>query len=446
MTKNTEIWQFYHIYPLGFCNAPKYNDLRLKPTFRLDLVRKWVSHLKSIGINALYFGPIFESTHHGYDIIDYYDIDRRLGTLESVKTLFEFLHESGFKIIIDGIFNHTGRDFWAFKDIQKNGQNSRYNEWYSNLNFTYKSSYNDDFSYDSWNGCDDLVKLNLYNKEVRNHLFGAVKMWIEYLKIDGIRLDSCDSLDLTFIKELCRFSRKLDPNIWLMGEIIHGDYRKWVNDEMLDSVTNYVCYKGLWSSLNDSNFFEIAYTLNQQYGANGMYSNLLLYNFVDNHDVNRAASILNNSFHLYPLYIMLYTIPGIPSIYYGSEWGWSGKKIHSDDYPLRPFIEIEQVENLAPHLDLKKVIIKLSKIRAQLKEIRLGSYFAIHTAFKQFIYCRKLGNDEIIIAINSDNREVEVELKKPINGYDILNDEDVKKNSDRSLKIYPNWGRIIKKV
>ena len=161
---------FYHIYPLGFCGCPEYNDGKVE--YRLDKVLNWIPHLKEMGINAIYFGPVFQSKKHGYDTSDYYTIDCRLGDNASFKHICEELHKNGIRIVLDGVFNHVGRDFWAFKDVQHNGDCSQYCGWFQNLNFGGRSPYNDPFWYEGWSGHYDLVKLNLHNQAVVDHLNG----------------------------------------------------------------------------------------------------------------------------------------------------------------------------------------------------------------------------------------------------------------------------------
>ncbi|MFY0574859.1 alpha-amylase family glycosyl hydrolase [Cystobacter fuscus] len=275
-------------------------------------------------MNALYLGPVFESSSHGYDTADYSKVDRRLGTNADLSRLVAAMRAAGIRVILDGVFHHVGRDFWAFRDVQVHGERSRYRDWFSGLQFGKRSPYGDAFSYDGWSGHYNLVKLNLQNAEVRAHLFGVVEQWISEFGIEGLRLDVAEVMDVSFLRDLAAFCRRLRPDFWLLGEAIHGDYRRLGNPETLDSVTNYECYKGLYSSLNDRNYFEIAYSLQRQFGENGIYRDLLLYNFVDNHDVNRIASTLKDPAHLLPLHLMLFTIPGVPSIYYGSEWGQEG--------------------------------------------------------------------------------------------------------------------------
>ena len=317
---------FYHIYPLGFTGAPLQNEGEATAGGRILEVLDWIEHFKELGINAIYFGPIFESVSHGYDTTDYYQTDSRLGSKEDFKKVFTALHENGIRVIVDGVFNHVGRKFFAFLDVQKNLEQSDYKDWFCNLNFSWQSPLGDSFSYENWHGAAELVKLNLRNPAVCEHLLGAVGMWMDELGIDGLRLDAADCVDREFFKRLHSFTKGKRGDFWLMGEIIHGDYRVWANDEMLDSVTNYECWKGIYSSHNDKNYFEIAYSLKRQFGQGGLYENLCLYNFLDNHDVNRIGSLLKQRENLKNAYTLLYMMPGIPSIYYGSEWGIEGVK------------------------------------------------------------------------------------------------------------------------
>lgn len=437
-------WRMYHIYPMGFCQAPTKNDFSSAPQPRLDQIKDWIPHLKSLEINALYLGPIFESTSHGYDTQDYYAVDRRLGTIQSVKSLIEHLHQEGIKVILDGVFNHVGRDFWAFRDLLWHQEKSWYKDWFAHVNFHHRSPYKDRFSYEGWNGHYNLVKLNLQNPDVVHHLLDAVKMWITELQIDGLRLDACDVVDMNFLSQLSAFTKKIKPDFWLMGEIIHGDYRRWVNESMLDSVTNYECYKGLWSSMNDTNLFEIEYALTRQFGENGLYKHCSLYNFTDNHDVSRVASSLKNPFHLHPLYLLLFTMPGIPSIYYGSEWGIEGKKISGTDHPLRPYINREQMEKGNFGKNVKETIIRLSKIRKTLKALKGGDYKTLHISLSQLAFRRTYEDQQVIVLLNIEEKSKEISLNIPISGYDLLNHEEMSVTAKDTILLYPNWGRIIK--
>mgnify|MGYP003291173224 CR=1 FL=1 len=388
----------YHIYPLGFCGCERFrSEAKDLNNGRILKVIEWIPHLKSMNMNAVYFGPVFESFEHGYDTTDYYTIDKRLGTNEEFGKVCEELHKNGIRVILDGVFNHVGRDHFAFKDLQQNGQNSRYKDWFSGVNFGGRSPYGDNFSYDGWNGCYNLVKLNLYNNEVVEHLFGAVKMWIEKWSIDGIRFDAADCLTDDFIRRIHTLTRGMRPDFWLMGEIIHGQYNHWANPEMFDCVTNYQCYKGIYSSHNDRNYFEIAHSIDYQ---NGQYGNLYMYNFLDNHDVSRLMSVLKDPARVECCYTMMYGMYGVPSIYYGSEFGIYGAKGHGAeaDLPVRPCLDLNNIPDRND--ELLKHISALGAIRLSSPAIQTGGYSKMELRNQTFSFKREKDGEEVYVLLN----------------------------------------------
>lgn len=397
----------YHIYPLGFTGAPRYNEKEAAQEHRILKVLEWIPHLKSLGINVVYFGPVFESGSHGYDTWDYYKTDSRLGSKEDFQKVFGVLHQNGIRVILDGVFNHVGRGFFAFEDLQKHLESSAYKDWFCNLNFSWNSPLGDPFSYEDWHGAAELVKLNLRNPAVCDYLLGAVEMWMEELGIDGLRLDAADCVDQEFFRRLRSFTKGRREDFWLMGEIIHGDYRIWANNEMLDSVTNYECWKGIYSSHNDKNYFEIAHSLKRQFGQGGLYENLRLYNFLDNHDVNRIGTLLTKKENLKNVYTLLYLMPGIPSIYYGSEWGIEGRKGQGmdADLPLRPELKLEQMERKNPELIAH--LEELAKVRLNSNAVKKGSYEDILIRNEQFVFARAWEEEQVLTALNlADHSEV----------------------------------------
>jgi len=391
----------YHIYPLGFCGCEKFraevSDTAELPKGRILKVLEWIPHLKKMNFNAVYFGPVFESFEHGYDTTDYRKIDKRLGTNEEFKTVCDELHKNGIRVILDGVFNHVGRDFFAFKDLQEKGQGSQYRDWFAGVNFGGRSPYSDSFSYEGWNGHYNLVKLNLYNGDVVNYLFDAVKMWIEEWGIDGIRFDAADCLADDFIKRIHGFTRSLRPDFWLMGEIIHGQYNRWANREMFDCVTNYQCYKGIYSSHNDRNYFEIAHSIEYQ---TGQYGNIYMYNFLDNHDVARLMSVLRNPDHAECCYTMMYGMYGVPSVYYGSEFGIRGEKGKGADADaaIRPCLELDDIPDRNDVL--MQHIAELGAIRLSVPAIQSGSYAKIELKNQTFLFKRELDGDIVYFALN----------------------------------------------
>ncbi|MEG0527853.1 MAG: DUF1653 domain-containing protein [Longicatena sp.] len=408
---------FYHIYPLGLCGAPRFHEETI--THSITKVLDWIPHLKQMQINALYLGPVFESYEHGYDTSDYRMLDRRLGDNEDFKRVCDALHEEGIHIVLDGVFNHVGREFFAFKDILKNRENSKYLNWFVNVRFDQNNPYNDGFNYDTWQGYHNLIKLNLKNEEVVQYLLESVGMWMDDFHVNGLRLDAADCIDLEFFHRLKGYCKGKDESFWLMGEIIHGDYTVWANNDTLDSVTNYECYKGLYSSHNDKNYFEIGHSLNRQFAKGGIYEHLHLYNFVDNHDVNRLASTLKDKIDLVNVYALLYTMPGIPSVYYGSEWAMEGKKHDGSDADIRPSIEIEKMKDIP----LTKHIAKLGSIRQQYPVLFDGAYESISLKNVQFVFKRYNEEMSLTIVLNVADTDCEVDIaSQGMDLFDVLED------------------------
>ena len=396
---------FYHIYPLGLTGAPKHNDYSA-PVSRLNTLLPWIDHIKEIGCTALYIGPLFESVGHGYETTDYKKLDSRLGTNEDLKNFVAACHEKGIKVIFDGVFNHTGRDFFAFKDIQQNREHSRYLNWYCNVNFGGNNEYNDGFSYENWGGYNLLVKLNQRNPEVQNYICDVIRFWVSEFDVDGIRLDAADVLDFDFMRALRRTAAEVKEDFWLMGEVIHGDYSRWVNGETLHSVTNYALHKALYSGHNDHNYFEIAHTV--KYLQN--MGNLDLYNFVDNHDVERIYTKLSNKALFAPVHVLLYTLPGIPSIYYGSEVGIEGKKEKFSDDSLRPALNLKDYADAVQKNPCTALIAALGKVRQHTPALSYGSYAELQLTNRQFAFARDLDGVRVIVTVNNDDNAAGMSL------------------------------------
>lgn len=388
---------FYQIYPLGFCGAPFENDGVLE--HRISKVKEWIPHIKRLGADAIYFSPVFESDTHGYNTRDYKKIDVRLGDNNDFKELCDNLHQNGIKVVIDGVFNHVGRGFAPFIDVCKNRENSPYYHWFY-IDLNGNSNYNDGLWYEGWEGNFDLVKLNLNNNEVIEYLLDAVKFWIDEFDIDGIRLDVAYCLSLDFLRKLRAFTDSIKDDFFLVGEMLHGDYNQRMNDEMLHSATNYECYKGLYSSFNSMNMFEINHSLLRQFGPEQwtLYKGKHLLSFVDNHDVTRVAGILENKSHLPLIYALLFGMPGIPCIYYGSEWGAVADKTQGDP-ALRPCFD-KPVFN-----GLTNFIAKLATVKKKNNILNYGDFTSVVLTNKQCIFKREFNGERIYICINADEND-----------------------------------------
>ena len=389
---------FYQIYPLGFCGASFENDGVCNKN--ITSVIDWIPHLKKLGINAIYFSPIFESDTHGYNTRDYTLIDKRLGTNEDFAKVCKELHNNDIKVVLDGVFNHVGRGFWAFQDVLKNRESSPYVSWFDRIAFDGNSNYNDGLWYEGWEGNFDLVKLNLRNEDVINHIFDAIRGWVNEFDIDGLRLDVAYCLDHDFIRRLRDLANNIKPDFYLIGETLHGDYNMIMNDSMLHSVTNYECYKGLHSSFNSMNMFEIIHSLKRQFDRDPwcLYTGKHLLSFVDNHDVTRVASILNNENHLPLIYALCFGMPGIPCVYYGSEWGTKADKSQGDP-ALRPCFDRPEWN------ELTDIISQYAKVKKASKALNYGNFTSVVLTNKQCVFKREFDGEVVYVAINADENE-----------------------------------------
>ena len=402
--------EFYHIYPIGLTGAPRKNESE-ETVHRFSTLEQWLPHIADLGCTAIYIGPLFESTTHGYDTKDYKQVDRRLGDNADFAAYVKKAHELGIKVVVDGVFNHTGREFFAFRDIQEKREQSPYCGWYKGIWFGGNTCYNDGFSYEAWRNCFELVNLNLQNQQVRDYLLDVIDFWIDEFDIDGIRLDAADVLDFDFMRGLRRLANEIKPEFWLMGEVIHGDYSRWANPEMLHSVTNYELHKGLWSGHNDHNYFEIAHTMRR---LQGLCHDTRLYLFSDNHDVERLPNKLRNREHIRHIAILVYTLWGIPSIYYGSEFGIEGKKEWGSDWPLRPCLELDDFKDAETTNPVTSVYAALGKLKAELPELTWGEVKELQLTTQCYAFARVLDGKASVIVLNNGDSPAQLEFPLPV--------------------------------
>ena len=386
----------YQIYPLGLCGAPAENDGHLE--HRILRLLDWAEHIRALGADTVLLNPVFDSDRHGYDTRDYLHLDPRLGTDDDLAQVCQTFHQAGLRVLLDGVFNHVGRGFWAFRDVQEKKWDSPYKDWF-HLDFGGNTNYNDGFWYEGWEGHNELVKLNLCNPAVVEHQFQAIRSWVERFDIDGLRLDVAYCLSPDYLRQLRSFTQHLKPDFVLVGETLHGDYNRWMGPELCHSVTNYECYKGLWSSFNSLNLFEIAHSLNRQFGAEQwtLYKGAHLLSFLDNHDVTRIASQLTDPDHLRPAYALMFGMPGVPAVYYGSEWGIQGEK-RDGDAALRPALEKPEWN------DLTDFIAKLARAKRNSPALCRGGYRNVLLTNRQLIFERACPEERVLVAINADHQ------------------------------------------
>ena len=422
----------YHIYPLGLCGCSHEN--RGQNEYHFDKLNQWSIHAKDMGCTCIYIGPLFESQSHGYDTTDYRKVDRRLGSNQDFKDFIQRCHNMNIKVIVDGVFNHTGRNFFAFQDLKKNRENSVYKDWYCNVNFWGNNEYNDGFFYDSWGGCNSLPRLNNANYKVRQYHFETVRYWIREFDSDGIRLDAADVLDFNFMRELRGLTNNIKNEFWLLGEVIHGDYRQWVNDSTLHSVTNYAMHHAIYSSHNSHNYFEVAHGVKRMVD---MYGDSKLYNFLDNHDVSRIYNKLYNKQHLYNVSLLLYTIPGIPSIYYGSEFCVSGDKQSGSDWNLRPCLELNDYSSFYEKSEITKLLCKLGDAKKKYPELTYGYYQELYLTNRQYAYSRIINNRAVVVILNNDDYDSHMEITIP---FEVDKAENILNNNTGRFNIFKKQG------
>lgn len=318
---------------------------------------------------------MFSSDHHGYDTRDYCKIDERLGTNEDFIEICKNLHDRGMRVVLDGVFNHVGRGFFAFQDVLNNRENSQYKDWFR-IDFNGNSPYNDGFYYEGWEGHYELVKLNLDHPDVQNYLLSAVDYWIDAFDIDGIRLDVAYSLPRWFMAMLKDHCRQKKADFFLLGEVLGDNAGYMFSEAHLDSITDYPGFKGLWSSFNSLNMFEMAHTIKRNYGE--MYR------------------------------------------------GQTGKKEQGSDDSLRP-----EFTKPMPN-DLTKYIKKLISIRNQSSALQKGEFKELVLTNKQFVFERNDQQERIIVALNLDDQEFTISLNE--NLISLIDQQEIENQGQIVLK------------
>ena len=382
----------YQIYPLGMCGAPLTNDGVVTP--RIRKVLGFIPHLRRLGVTAVYFSPLFDAPTHGYDTRDFRTLDARLGTNDDLRCVCDALHAAGIRVLFDGVFNHVGREFPPFRDLREKRWESRYRDWFY-PHFDGDTPYHDGFRYDCWEGHYELPRLNLRNPEVEQYLFECVRFWHDTFGVDGLRLDVAYSLDREFLAHLKAFTRTLSPDFPLIGEVLFGDYGLIVREGLLDSCTNYENYKSTYSAINSRNLYELSYSLNRQFGREPwcIYRGRHLLTFLDNHDVSRIATTLTDGRNLPLAFALQMTTPGVPQIYYGSEWGIPGAKADGDP-ALRPAAEAPRWEPLTDR------IAAMIALRRAAPVLRHGDYHNLMEGNEFLLFERAFDGARAVVGVN----------------------------------------------
>src|SRR5215469_6454716 len=392
------IW--WHVYPLGFVGAETIAEAKSK-SHRIRRLIDWLEYVVELGISGILLGPIFSSSTHGYDTIDYFEIDPRVGDCEDFLKLVKAAKDRGLRVILDGVFNHVGSGFPIFQDALDAGGDTPGSRW-----FRRKRSTNNvglEAGYENFEGHPNLIALNHANSEVAEFVIRVMCHWLS-TGIDGWRLDAAYAVPTEFWAEVLHRVRAIFPQAYFVGEVIHGDYTSVVKRGGLDSVTQYEVWKAIWSSINDRNFFELAWALNRH---NACLESFVPMTFVGNHDVTRIASQIQDGRHLDHAMVILLTIGGTPSIYYGDEQAYRATKEHrvGGDDAIRPAFPEEGRAALAPcDWRMYRLHQQLIGLRRRNAWLHGAKTHIVQLGNTHFAYQSVWQNQRIVVALNLDDK------------------------------------------
>lgn len=359
------VW--WHVYPLGFLGAERFALPAGSPvSHRLPNLVQWLDYSVELGIEGWILGPVFASSSHGYDTIDHQRIDPRLGDADDLANLIQAAHDRGLRIVLDGVFNHVGRDFEPFARTLADGPGSEFAHW-----FRIDWEAEDGPRAANFEGHDQLVALDHSSGDVAAYVNSVLDRWAA-IGVDGWRFDAAYAVPTPFWCSVTGTYRPDHPGCWLFGEVIHGDYVEIVREGGLDSVTQYELWKAIASSINDANFYELAHALGRH---NEFLDVFVPVTFLGNHDTTRIASTLQDHAHLPHALAILFTVGGTPVIYAGDEQGYTGVKYEregGDDEVRPPFPDSPAEFSLLGHAthELHRTLIDFRNARPWLADAR----------------------------------------------------------------------------
>ena len=443
---------YYQIFPERFCNGDTSNDPKDtqgwgEPPTRenymggdLEGVRIKIPYLKELGIEVIYFNPIFKADfNHKYATTDYYSIDPCFGSNEEFGNLVKELHENGIKVVLDGVFNHTGIHFMQFEDVCKNGSASQYYDWFlpckeKEITVTHKD-------YECVGAYKYMPKLNSSNPEVRKFIVDVMDFWIRQYGIDGWRLDVADEVDSTVWQEARAVLKERYPDIILIGET-WGYGGMLTSAKRLDSVMNYMFRDALrdyfgYEKLSASGF---NHRINRMLGLYKTETHNVLYNLIDSHDTERFLFYCNSDVARMKLAVAFQLLfVGSPALYYGDEVGITG----DNDPDCRKCMEWQEEKQNKELLNWYKTFIRLRK---EHEAIRKGSYRSVLISDENdfLAFERTLNNERIIVMINKGDSVFMIDAKDLEDGTDLITEETVQSETDGKIAVGPGSVRVIK--
>jgi cyclomaltodextrinase / maltogenic alpha-amylase / neopullulanase len=425
------IW--WQIYPLGFVGAYPAEQPPTAGERRLRRIPEWFDHAITLGASGIALGPVFAARTHGYDTTDHYRIDPRLGDDQDFDYLVTEAHRRGLRVLLDGVFNHVGPDFPRYQEALQSGDPGG---WFHGRPGRFHT----------FEGHGDLITLNHNNPEVAEYVADVMSHWLGR-GADGWRLDAAYTVPSSFWTAVLPQVRRLHPDAWFVGELIHGDYAAAVDEAGFDSATQYELWKAIWSSLNDGNFFELDWALQRH---NDFLAKFAPLTFVGNHDVTRIASQLENHRHVAHAMVLLMTVGGVPSVYAGDEFGARGVKEErfGGDDEVRP-------EFGSPPLELDPRGVRTWELHQYLIGLRRrhpwlhrATTTALRLENRHYVYQTRAGDDALIVALNIDATPLRVVLAELAAGSAevIAGSAAPPREVVETLEVEPHGWRILRPV
>jgi len=397
------VW--WHVYPLGFVGAERETPDDGVVTSRLGRITAWLDYVVELGANGLALGPVFASSTHGYDTVDHSRIDPRLGNDADFDALVAAAHDRGLKVLLDGVFNHVGREHPAFRAVVEQGPDAPTAEWFR-LRWPADWRPGVEPGHDTFEGHGQLVALDHSSPAVADWVTAVMTSWLDR-GADGWRLDAAYAVPTSFWATVLPRVRAAHPEAYVVGEVIHGDYARVVQESTLDAVTQYELWKAIWSSLNDGNLHELAHALGRH---DGFLETFVPLTFVGNHDVTRIASRLDDVRHLPHALAVLFTVGGTPSVYAGDEQAFTGVKedrAGGDDAVRPPFPD--SPDELAPYgRPTHRLHQDLIGLRRRHRWLHTARTTPLHRDNRQLSYAVAGAGERLVVALNLADGEVTV--------------------------------------
>ncbi|WP_127782943.1 alpha-amylase family glycosyl hydrolase [Rhodococcus sp. X156] len=412
MTAWPEHVMWWHLYPLGFTGAPIHPEPSAPDdgptagavTHRLHGVEAWLDHVLALGLNGIALGPVFASQTHGYDTVDYFRIDPRLGDEHDFDHLVAAAHQRGIRVLLDGVFNHVGRAHPAFVQVEQHGPASATAELFRVDWAGWRPG--DPVRAEVFEGHEHLVALNHESAAVADLVARVMTYWLDR-GADGWRLDAAYAVPPAFWARVLPEVRRSHPSAWFSGEVIHGDAAQIVRTSTMDSLTQYELWQGIWHGIGERNLFELAHALRRH---NDLLATFVPSTFVGNHDVTRIASAIGVDLVPHALAV-LFTVAGTPSVYAGDELAWTGikeERLGGDEavrplFPPRPPTE-DELEPAARHvLHAHQALIALRRRHPWLHRAQTD---VVHLDNRQLVLRTAAGARSVVVALSLEDTAV----------------------------------------